>query len=212
MMLYRVTWYPGYRFFSFARSGAYFAVFSSVLTSRFSIHGHLISISDTSLYNGGISSVRRNQVALFIRSRTLVFIQRLRVDSGVPTRFLGVYQINNTSKNRTFSALLWRFRYLVCAGVEQPAKMCCTLSGPLPQSRHLSSSVVDVSVFLLQNILVCNSCWYSACAPTIVCVGAVLHWWNQAKHSSTFRLSSSHLLFVTFPCHFSRSTLSRNSY
>ena len=48
-MLYCVTWYPGYRSFSSARSGAYLVVFSSALTSRLSIHGQLISITDSSL-------------------------------------------------------------------------------------------------------------------------------------------------------------------
>ena len=53
------------------------------------------------VYNGGISSVRRNQVALCIkknipkRSRMLVFIHRLGVDFGVPG-FLSVYQIERS--------------------------------------------------------------------------------------------------------------------
>ena len=71
----------------------------------------------------------------------------------------------SASKNRIFSALLWRFRYLVCANAEQPAKMRCTLCGLSPHSRHFSSPVLDVPVFLLWNILAGNSFWYSSCAP-----------------------------------------------
>ena len=138
MMLYCVTWYPGYHSFSSARSGAYLVVFFSALTSRFSMHFPILPNTSLLLLSRMVASILFAVTKLrsaFRGTFQYAVIHRLEIDSGIPT-FLSFYQIKDlsTSKNWIFSELLWRSRYLVCQDVLHALWSFATQSTPIVSS------------------------------------------------------------------------------
>ena len=99
-----------------------------------------------------------------------------------------------------FRAWFYRSRYFVWANALHPAKTCETLSGSFPHSRHLSSPLELLPVFLLLYTF-----------PATVCDGAAFRWESHAKQSRS-NCSSSHQHAVSFPCHFCSSVLSWCSF
>ena len=161
MILYCVTLYFGNVCFSSQRSGLYFAVFLSVFSSLFCIHGQHISSTAT------VSLSLSTTVASILLTFTIVLsgykecpnklsLSHVLVHFG----FGWVFEYHGptaeirssdliTSKKRIFRALLCRDRYFVCINAPQPARMCETLSVAFLHIQHFSSPVVPVPVFLL---------------------------------------------------------------
>ena len=141
------------------------------------------------VYNGGINSVHRKPQFLSACRGTSQYavarsflIHRLGVDCGVP-RFLSVYQIKRSEYLEeqdfqyvvvAFQVLSLRKRRATCQDVLHALWSFAAQSTPLVSSRGRSR-------FPAVKYPSGNNCWYSSCAPTIECVGAVFQWWSQAS-------------------------------